>query len=143
MVINQSTDFAKALKLLFEKEELSIEQLDKIQSSFTAHLQEHIAENETLELLIPRITKLLDQFYNIWNLIQKTRRIKGEMQNVSYWGIVYNNQHNEQMSNLLLKQMTQFIYLFRTAITQSPMQFAIGISDNKQQLRWREYAQNK
>lgn len=134
--------FKNALELLFAKEELSVDSLNKIQTIFTEYLQEHIAENDVIDLLLPQIIKLLDKFYNIWHLLQTTRRIGDRMKNISYWGIVYNNQHNQHMSNLLLKQMTQFIYLFRTAITQSPMQFAIGISNNKQ-LRWKKYKQNE
>ena len=134
--------FKNALELLFAKEELSVDSLNKIQTIFTEYLQEHIAENDVIDLLLPQIIKLLDKFYNIWHLLQTTRRIGDRTKNISYWGIVYNNQHNQHMSNLLLKQMTQFIYLFRTAITQAPMQFAIGISDNKQ-LRWKEYKQNE
>lgn len=134
--------FKNALELLFAKEELSVDSLNKIQTIFTEYLQEHIAENDVIDLLLPQIIKLLDKFYNIWHLLQTTRRIGDRTKNISYWGIVYNNQHNQHMSNLLLKQMTQFIYLFRTAITQVPMQFAIGISDNKQ-LRWKEYKQNE
>ena len=134
--------FKNALELLFAKEELSVDSLNKIQTIFTEYLQEHIAENDVIDLLLPQIIKLLDKFYNIWHLLQTTRRIGNRTKNISYWGIVYNNQHNQHMSNLLLKQMTQFIYLFRTAITQVPMQFAIGISDNKQ-LRWKEYKQNE
>lgn len=134
--------FKNALELLFAKEELSVDSLNKIQTIFTEYLQEHIAENDVIDLLLPQIIKLLDKFYNIWHLLQTTRRIGDRTKNISYWGIVYNNQHNQHMSNLLLKQMTQFIYLFRTAITQAPMQFAIGISNNKQ-LRWKEYKQNE
>ena len=134
--------FKNALELLFAKEELSVDNLNKIQTIFTEYLQEHIAENDVIDLLLPQIIKLLDKFYNIWHLLQTTRRIGDRTKNISYWGIVYNNQHDQHMSNLLLKQMTQFIYLFRTAITQAPMQFAIGISDNKQ-LRWKEYKQNE
>ena len=134
--------FKNALELLFAKEELSVDSLNKIQTIFTEYLQEHIAENDVIDLLLPQIIKLLDKFYNIWHLLQTTRRIRDRTKNISYWGIVYNNQHNQHMSNLLLKQMTQFIYLFRTAITQAPMQFAIGISNNKQ-LRWKEYKQNE
>lgn len=134
--------FKNALELLFAKEELSVDSLNKIQTIFTEYLQEHIAENDVIDLLLPQIIKLLDKFYNIWHLLQTTRRIGDRTKNISYWSIVYNNQHNQHMSNLLLKQMTQFIYLFRTAITQVPMQFAIGISDNKQ-LRWKEYKQNE
>lgn len=134
--------FKNALELLFAKEKLSVDSLNKIQTIFTEYLQEHIAENDVIDLLLPQIIKLLDKFYNIWHLLQTTRRIGDRTKNISYWGIVYNNQHNQHMSNLLLKQMTQFIYLFRTAITQAPMQFAIGISDNKQ-LRWKEYKQNE
>ena len=134
--------FKNALELLFAKKELSVDSLNKIQTIFTEYLQEHIAENDVIDLLLPQIIKLLDKFYNIWHLLQTTRRIGDRTKNISYWGIVYNNQHNQHMSNLLLKQMTQFIYLFRTAITQAPMQFAIGISNNKQ-LRWKEYKQNE
>ena len=134
--------FKNALELLFAKEELSVDSLNKIQAIFTEYLQEHIAENDVIDLLLPQIIKLLDKFYNIWHLLQTTRRIGDRTKNISYWGIVYNNQHDQHMSNLLLKQMTQFIYLFRTAITQAPMQFTIGISDNKQ-LRWKEYKQNE
>ena len=134
--------FKNALELLFAKEELSVDNLNKIQTIFTEYLQEHIAENDVIDLLLPQIIKLLDKFYNIWHLLQTTRRIGDRTKNISYWGIVYNNQHDQHMSNLLLKQMTQFIYLFRTAITQAPMQFTIGISDNKQ-LRWKEYKQNE
>ena len=134
--------FKNALELLFAKEELSVDNLNKIQTIFTEYLQEHIAENDVIDLLLPQIIKLLDKFYNIWHLLQTTRRIGDRTKNISYWGIVYNNQHNQHMSNLLLKQMTQFIYLFRTAIAQAPMQFTIGISDNKQ-LRWKEYKQNE